>query len=290
MPGWKQWSQAALLGALALLVWSSPAPSETVTERPGSVDRDSEVSGDTDSLGADAVDSQAGTLSKTFNAPDPRRFRDFTEQEKQNQAPEAKIDLILSEGWSKDSVSESETAIGVDLLTNDITSANQFPILADGNLNSGSGGSGGSGGETPHWAAKVEAPEPIATFVRRQEDYQFTPTDMLYASGTDSASDLTELASYSTQFAQIEVPVDAISGDPPNSITAAIAVYTSGGVTFSQVNDIPFQIIETVNNYYIYRTQIPVLPMNNPSLAGKYSSAIVVYTTGEQEINIVPSE
>jgi len=153
MPGWKQWSQAAWVGALALLVWSSPATSETVTERAGSVDRDSAVSGETDSFGADAVDSEAGMLSKTFHAPDPRTFRDFTEQEKQNQAPESKIDLILSEGWSKDSVSESETAIGVDLLTNDITSANQFPILADGNLNSGSGG---SGGETPHWAAVVK--------------------------------------------------------------------------------------------------------------------------------------
>jgi len=156
MPGWKQWSQAALLGALALLVWSSPAPSETVTERAGSVDRDSEVSGDTDSLGADAVDSQAGTLSKTFNAPDPRTFRDFTEQEKQNQAPEAKIDLILSEGWSKDTVSESETAIGVELLTNDFENANQHPMLADGNLKGGSGGSGGNGSqENPHWGVKL---------------------------------------------------------------------------------------------------------------------------------------
>jgi len=155
MPGLKQWSQAAWVGALALLVWSSPASSETVTERAGSVDRDSDVSGDTDSLGADAVDSQAGTLSKTFNAPDPRTFRDFTEQEKQNQAPESKIDLILSEGWSKDSVSESETAIGVGLLTNDFENANQHPILADGNLKGGSGGSGGNGGEDPHWAARV---------------------------------------------------------------------------------------------------------------------------------------
>jgi len=152
MPGWKKWSQAAWLGALALLVWSSPAPSETVTERAGSVDRDSAVSGETDSFGADAVDSEAGMLSKTFHAPDPRTFRDFTEQEKKNQAFESKVDLILSEGWLKDSVSEGETVIGVDLLTADFENANEFPILADGNL---TGGSGGSGGEDPHWAAMV---------------------------------------------------------------------------------------------------------------------------------------
>jgi len=145
----------ALVTAMAVLVIVAPALSDTVTERGGSVDRDDEVTGGKDSFEADAVDPVAGTLSKTFHAPDPLTFRDFTDEEKQNQAPESKIDLILSEGWSKDDVEEGAADIEIDLLTNDFESANEFPILADGNLSGGSGGEGGEGGDNPHWAAII---------------------------------------------------------------------------------------------------------------------------------------
>lgn len=149
----------ALGTAMATLVIVAPALSETVTERGGSVDRDDEVTGEKDSFGADAVDPVAGTLSKTFHAPDPLTFRDFTEGEQQNQAPESKIDLILSEGWSKDDVAEGAESIGVDLLSNDFENANGFPILADGNLSGGSAAGDGDGGKNPHWAAKVYTSE-----------------------------------------------------------------------------------------------------------------------------------